>query len=341
VFTELLHIAPYAVAFALPVALLGALALRLLRDRSLAAAMTVLVLVPLTATFVGVLGVARFMFTPMLTTTLLICVLVAAVTVPAAVLLGGGIARRSVWEREARARERAAEASRRELVAWVSHDLRTPLAGIRAMAEALADGVVSEPAEAHRYLARIGTEAQRLSGMVDDLFELSRITAGALRLTMSAVALRDVVSEAVAAEVPMARRRGVRLRTEAQEWPTVLGSDPELTRVVRNLVANAVRHTPADGTVAVRVGVAGGEAWLCVDDACGGIPSHELTRVFDVAFRGSAARTPDHDHASPAGAGLGLAIARGLVEAHHGRIAARNHGPGCRFEVRLPMVTGS
>nr|WP_240942740.1 HAMP domain-containing sensor histidine kinase [Planosporangium thailandense] len=332
------HIAPYAVAFSLPVAVLGALALRLLRDRSLTTAMTVLVLVPLTATFVGVLGVARFMFSPMLTTTLLICVLVAAVTVPAAIVLGRGIARRSVWERQARARERAAEASRRELVAWVSHDLRTPLAGIRAMAEALADGVVSEPAETHTYAVRIGAEAQRLSAMVDDLFELSRITAGALRLTMSAVALRDVVSEAVSAETPMARKKGVRLRTEAQEWPTVLGSDPELARVVRNLVANAVRHTPADGAVAIQVGVAGDEAWLRVDDACGGIPPQELARVFDVAFRGSTARTPDRAHDGPAGAGLGLAIARGLVEAHHGRIAARNHGPGCRFEVRLPLV---
>jgi signal transduction histidine kinase len=220
VFTELLHIAPYAVAFSLPVALLGALALRLLREKSLATAMTVLVLVPLTATYIGVLGVAKFMFTPMLTTTLLVLLLVAAVTVPAAVLLGRGIARRSVWEREARARERAAEASRRELIAWVSHDLRTPLSGIRAMAEALADGVVSEPAETHLYSVRIGAEAQRLSGMVDDLFELSRITAGALRLTMSAVPLRGVVSEAVAAEVPVARRKGVGLRTEAQPWRT-------------------------------------------------------------------------------------------------------------------------
>jgi signal transduction histidine kinase len=341
VFTELTHIAPYAVACSLPIALLGALALRLLRHRSLATTMTVLVLVPLTATFVGVLGVARFMFTPMLTTTLLICLLVAAVTVPAAVVLGRGIARRSVWEREAHARERAAEASRRELIAWVSHDLRTPLAGIRAMAEAVADGVVCESAEVHTYADRIGAEAQRLSGMVDDLFELSRITAGALRLTMSAVALRDVVSEAVAAETPMARRKGVLLRAKAQAWPTVLGSDPELARVVRNLVANAVRHTPTDGTVAIQIGVAGDEAWLWVDDSCGGIPPQELTRVFDVAFRGSTARTPDRDHDGPAGAGLGLAIARGLVEAHHGRITARNHGPGCRFEVRLPLVAGA
>jgi signal transduction histidine kinase len=348
VLIELWHIAPYAVLFSLPPALLGGLALRLARRSSLATAMTVLALVPLFATFVGVLGIARFMFTAMLTTTLLVCLLVAAVTVPSAVLLGRSMARRSVWEREARARERASEASRRELIAWVSHDLRTPLAGIRAMAEALSDRVVSEPAEAHTYVVRIGTEAQRLASMVDDLFELSRITAAALRLTMAAVPLRDVVDEAVAAETPVARSRGVRLCAEllgaellgagAEVWPTVLGSDPELARIVRNLVANAVRHTPPDGTVAVRVGVDGDQALLCVDDACGGIPPHELGRVFDVAYRGSAARTPGSDGHGMAGAGLGLAIARGLVEAHHGRITARNHGPGCRFEVHLPLV---
>jgi signal transduction histidine kinase len=338
VLTAVLHVTPYAVAFSLPVALAGALLLQRLYRRSLATAMTVLVLVPLVATFVGVLGVSGFMFTPMLTTTMLVFVLVAAVTVPAAVLLGRGIARRSVWEREARARERAAEASRRELVAWISHDLRTPLAGIRAMAEALADGVVAEPAEVAEYAHRIGTESSRLATMVDDLFELSRITMGALRLTLSAVPLQDVVGEAVAAEAEEARTKGVRLHAEATIWPVVLGSDPELARIVRNLVANAVRHTPPDGTVAVRAGAEGEEAWLRVDDGCGGIPEHELGRVFDVAFRGTVSRTPERRDGHPAGAGLGLAIARGLVEAHRGRIEARNHGDGCRFEVHLPLA---
>ncbi|MFQ6272888.1 sensor histidine kinase [Kutzneria viridogrisea] len=333
-----MHIAPYAIAFTLPVALLGVVLLQWLRERSLPSSLTVLVLVPLLATAVGVLGVSGFMFNAMLNTTLLIFLWVAVITVPAAVLLGRGIARRTVWEREARARERAAEASRRELVAWISHDLRTPLAGIRAMAEALADGVVSEPAEVVGYATRIGAESQRLSSMVDDLFELSRITAGALRLSMSAVPLRDVVSEAVAAEGPVAASKGVRLRAEAETWPVVLGSDPELARVVRNLLSNAIRHTPPDGTVAVLVGTEDGQALLRVDDACGGIPGNELDRVFDVAFRGSSARTPSTGSEQPAGAGLGLAIARGLVEAHQGEIAAHNHGPGCRFEVRLPIA---
>ncbi|HEY0500168.1 MAG TPA: HAMP domain-containing sensor histidine kinase [Kutzneria sp.] len=331
---ELMHIAPYAIAFTLPIALLGLVLLQWLRERSLATSMTVLVLVPLLATAVGVLGVSGFMFTPMLNTTMLVYLWVALVTVPAALLLGRGIAKRTVWEREARARERAAEASRRELVAWISHDLRTPLAGIRAMAEALSDGVVSAPNDVAGYASRISTEAQRLSGMVDDLFELSKITAGALRLTMSAVPLRDVISEAVAAEGPVAARKGVRLEANADAWPVVLGSDPELARVIRNLLSNAIRHTPADGTVAVHVDAENDHAVVRVDDACGGIPANELDRVFDVAFRGSSARTPSGD----GGAGLGLAIARGLVEAHRGEIAAHNHGPGCRFEVKLPIA---
>jgi signal transduction histidine kinase len=124
----------------------------------------------------------------------------------------------------------------------------------------------------------------------------------------------------------------------------VLGSDPELVRVVRNLLSNAIRHTPCDGTVVVAFGADDGEAWLRVEDGCGGIPEPELARVFEVAYRASSARTPhpSGDQPSsdqPAGAGLGLAIARGLVEAHAGRIDAHNHGPGCRFEIRLPLAS--
>jgi signal transduction histidine kinase len=219
------------------------LLLYLFRRGSLATTMTVLVVVPVLATLTGVLGISGFMFTPMLTTTLLVCLLVGLVTVPVAVVLGRAIARRSVWEREMRERERAAEDSRRELVAWISHDLRSPLAGIQAMAEAIGDGVVSDPREVTDYAQRITGETTRLSAMVTDLFELSRITSGALRLTMSEVPLYDIVSEALAAQTPVAERKRVHLRTIADVWPVVSGSDPELARIVRNLVSNAIRHT--------------------------------------------------------------------------------------------------
>lgn len=339
--TTALHIAPYAILFSLPVVLLGALLLYVLRHRSLTVSMAVLVLVPLIAEVVGVLAVSGFMFDPILTITLLVCLLVAVITVPTALLLGRSIAKRSVWEREARERERAMEASRRELIAWISHDLRSPVAGIKAMAEALADGVVSDPAEVTGYAERISAESTRLSGMVDDLFELSKITTGALQLSMSEVPLGDIVSDAVAAQLPAAESKGVQLRADARMWPIVLGSDPELARVVRNLLSNAVRHTPQDGTVSIGVDVDGPEALIVVDDGCGGIPEQDLARVFEVAYRGTSARTPNSDADQPAGAGLGLAIARGLVEAHDGRIAAVNHGPGCRFEVRLPLAASA
>ena len=243
----IIDVAPYAVGCSLAVALVGAWLLHRVRHRSIATAVSVLVLVPIAATIAGVIGVSGFMYTPELERTLLVCGLVAVVTVPVAVLLGRSLARRSVWEREARARERAAEASRRELVAWISHDLRTPLAGIRAMTEALADGVVCEPDDVHGYVQGIGREARLLSGMVDDLFELSRITAGALQLSLSAVALDEVVGEAMEAERAVAERKRVRLQALASGRPVVLGSDPELARVVRNCSPTPSGTRPATG----------------------------------------------------------------------------------------------
>jgi signal transduction histidine kinase len=332
-------VVPVALALSLPIALLGALLLHRMRRRSITAATTVLVLVPVAATLAGVIGTSGFMYTPQLLVIALVCAVVAAVTVPAALLLGRGIARDVTWLHEARRVELAAERSRRELVAWMSHDLRTPLAGIRAMSEALADGVVDEPGEVAVYAQRIGRETERLTAMVEDLFQLSRITSGALRLTVSAVPLHEVVSEAVAAEGATAARRGVRLRAADGGWPVVRGSDPELARVVRNLLTNAIRHTPPHGSVVVAAGTerddSGREhAWFHVEDGCGGIPAEDIDRVFDVAFRGATARTPGDTSRG----GLGLAIARGLVEAHQGRIRVRNTGPGCRFEVHLPLA---
>ncbi len=231
----------------------------------------------------------------------------------------------------AHARERTLEASRRELVAWVSHDLRTPLAGMRAMAEALEDEVVTDAATVHRYHAQIRAEADRLAAMVDDLFELSRIHAGALRLSRQRVGLSELVSETVAGTEPLARAKGVRLSGLARDVLPVEVDAAEFGRALRNLVVNAIRHTPADGGVEIVAGVEQGMACVTVSDACGGIPDEDLPRLFDVAFRGEAARTPG------GGAGLGLAIARGIVEAHAGQIGVSNEGGGCRFVVRLPL----
>jgi signal transduction histidine kinase len=237
---------------------------------------------------------------------------------------------------ETREQAAAAEDSRRQLVAWVSHDLRTPLSGIRAMVEALEDGVVDDPETVARYYRTMGRETDRLAGLVDDLFELSRIQAGALSLDLEQIALDELISDAVAGVSLAASAKGVDLRGEvASPTPVVELSIPEMARVVRNLLDNAIRHTPRGGTVWVEAALDDDRnaALVSVSDGCGGIPAPDLPRVFELAYRGDAARTP-----GDGGAGLGLAVARGLVEAHHGEISVRNEGQGCRFTIRLPLA---
>ncbi len=341
---ELLQAAPLALLFSLPVAVGGGLVLLRLRRRSLTATMVALVLVPLVAALVGVLGVSGFMYTPQLVGTVVVCLVVAAVTVPAGLLLGRRVAREAIWQRQAAEAERRSEESRRRLVAGMSHDLRSPLAGICGMADAFADGVVRDPAEVHDYLGRIRREASRMTAMVEDLFQLSRATSGTLQLTLEPLSLAEIASDAVAAEthadvaVVAEAHADVAVVAEAPEsWPTVLGSDADLTRVLRNVLANAVRHTDPGGTVRLSAGAQGAEAWLHVDDACGGIPEADLPFLFDVGYRGSGARTPT-EHS---GAGLGLSIARGLMTAQGGGISLANHGAGCRTEITLVVAARS
>ena len=327
-----------AVAGALLVGVPGAVVLRRLRGRSITVHVCVLLTVTVAAALAGVSAIARAMFISAHDRDVLFLVLAGSGAVSLALgwWLGRRLAADAVWAEQARARERAAEAGRRELVAWVSHDLRTPLAGLRAMAEALEDGVVADEATTREYLRRIRSESDRMAELVDDLFELSRINAGALRLSMATVPLGDVVSDVLASVGPVARAGGVRVVAAEHGWPTVTGSEPELIRIVANLLRNAIRFTPYDGTVQLSGGRDGDAAWLAVADSCGGIPESDLGRVFDVAFRGEPARTP----AGPArggagGGGLGLAIVRGLVDAHGGRVEVANTGDGCRFVVHL------
>ncbi len=241
---------------------------------------------------------------------------------------------------EARDREQMLEESRRELVSWVSHDLRTPLAGIRVMAEALEDGIASDPQRYHR---QIRGEVDRMVVMVDDLFELSRIHAGQLVVQTQPVVLGDLVSEALAAADPVARARRVHLDGEVPHGLQVDADPAGLSRVLANLIVNAIRHTPADGSVHVLARTVDGGVELAVTDGCGGIADDARERVFDVGFRGTSARTPEPDvqDVHTARAGLGLAIVKGIVEAHHGRVAVENvlsgaEAAGCRFRVVLP-----
>jgi signal transduction histidine kinase len=237
---------------------------------------------------------------------------------------------------EARRRERALEASRRELIAWISHDLRTPLAGIRAIAEALEDGLAADDYTLDRYHETLRLEADRLSGLVDDLFELSRAQQGMIRLEWERVSLRDLVSDAIAGISPIAEAKGVTIEGRVREQqPELRVSPPELLRALRNILENAVRHTPSDGSVVVEAGLEGTDAIVSIVDTGGGIADADMDRVFDVGFRADPARTPGE------GAGLGLAIARELVKAHDGDISVRNQNGGAQFVVRLPVEGSS
>lgn len=330
-----------AIVAGLVTSVLGYAALRWLTYRSVAASVSAVVVVAVVAVAASILLASRAMVLAAVDAPRLVAVVVVAGTISlgCALWLGRRISRQSMWAQDIRDRERALEASWRQVVAWITHDLRTPLAGIRAMTEALQDGVVSDPGTVAAYHTRIGRETDRMAHLVDDLFALSRIDAGVLSLAMEQVSLADIISDAVAAAAPLAAGKGVVLVADPAELPAVRGSESELNRVVRNLLVNAIAHTPAQRTVTVRGGGLGEEAWLSVSDGCGGIPDGDLDRVFEVAFRGESARTPRSEIPGASGAGLGLAIARGLVEAHDGRIAVANVEGGCRFEVRLPALT--
>jgi len=175
--------------------------------------------------------------------------------------------------------------------------------------------------------------------MVDDLFEMSKINAGAVQLSQDRVALDEVVDDVLAAHRIAAERAGVALRASVPDEPVrVIGSDRALVRALSNLVANAIAHTPAGGIVELALGADEDGAFARVDDTGVGIDEADLPRVFDVAYRGSNGRVPRNDPSLPSGSGLGLAIAAGLVQAHHGTLSAHNLDTGARFEVRLPLA---
>jgi signal transduction histidine kinase len=357
------------------VGLMGMGVIRLLRRASLRLSLQVSGAVIVLAVVAGTLGTAEAMFLSPhdLSVVVMVCMVAAVVAVGFGCLLGQQLeasslalrqAARSLGDedgeyrsptrpmtaelaalsrelaetseklRESRRREHALEQSRRQLVAWVSHDLRAPLAGLYAMAEALEDGIAAEPERYHR---QIRSEVGRLARMVDDLFELSRIQAGTLPLSPGRIALEDLINDALASTEALARARGVRL-TGVADAPLVVHADPrEMSRVLTNLLVNAIRHTPEDGSVHVVAAPEPGGALLTVADGCGGIPEADLACVFDMAWRG----THDHGSGTDSGAGLGLAIVRSIVEAHQGQVSVVNTKKGCRFEVRLPAPAGS
>lgn len=235
---------------------------------------------------------------------------------------------------ESRAYAAQLDTSRRELVAWISHDLRTPLARIRAIVEALEDGVVTGPTDVSSFHSRLRTEADRLTALVDELFELSRINAGALKLDLQELELADLVSDLVVSFRPLADARGIELRAELHGNPVVRASMEHIERAISNLLDNAIRYSRESGVVAIDIGERGADAYVAISDSCGGISSEELVAMFDT----SAIRRHSVNGDEGAAGGLGLAIAKGLVDAHEGSVSAEDANGGCRFTVTLPIA---
>jgi len=218
------------------------------------------------------------------------------------------------------------ESTRRALLAAIGHDLRTPLAALQAAIEALQDGLAAEP---DRYLRAMSHDVAHLRHLVDDLFLLARIEAGELTLERQHVDLAELADETIEAMEPMARHQQVHLCLEATGCVPVLGGPEALGRVMRNLVDNAIRHAPAASHVIVRVLNGDGATVAVIDDGPGFDPAL-LPAAFDSFSRADPSRNRD-----TGGAGLGLAIAKGVIEAHGGEIWA-DPGPGGRVSFRLP-----
>lgn len=324
-------------AVALLTGLLGVAVVVALARRSLGAAAVAAPVVVVLAVAAGVYASSRAMFLRTEDSTTVLLVLLAAVPVAAA--LGGLVARRVIAadrlataERMQREHDARSESDRRELVAWVSHDLRTPLAGIRAISEAVEDGVATDVPAAMRM---VRDSVVRMGDLVDSLLALSRLQADGSATQVAEVDLGDLVSDTVASLSPLAQERGIRLTGSAAPGVRATVAAGDVQRAVANLVVNGIRHTPAHGEVVTTVAATASDGVLVtVEDQCGGIPADVLGRVFETGFRGSEARTPGDG----GGSGLGLAIVAGVARAHGGAATVVNTPGGCRFSLLLPVV---
>jgi signal transduction histidine kinase len=213
----------------------------------------------------------------------------------------------------------------------MSHDLRTPLAGLRALSEGLEDGVIDD---VPRAMSHLRATVARMSVLVDDLFALSRVQGTREAKPQTMVSLAELISDVASESAATAQAQTVRLEVDLPENDrlAVLGSSDDLARALSNLTTNAIRHTDPDLVVRLEGRrTSDGHIRVAVSDSCGGIPEASLARVFDAGWRATPSRSDD------GGAGLGLAIARGVVESHGGEISVRNIEGGCCFEVGLPV----
>ena len=231
------------------------------------------------------------------------------------------------------ARERDLEQARKELIRSVSHDLRTPLASIRAMVESINDGIVDDPDTVRRYLRSTQTDVGNLSQLINDLFELSQMDAGALELHLESSSMQDLISDTMESMSAQAAAHKLTIGGKVDESLSPVVMDAQrVQRVLYNLVQNAIRHTPPDGTIFLRAQDAGSEVQVDIVDTGEGIPESEFSRLFEPSYRSDHSRTR-----ASGGSGLGLSIAMGIVEAHGGRIWVESTlGRGSTFSFTLP-----
>lgn len=239
----------------------------------------------------------------------------------------------------AQARQSHLEDERKQFTAALSHDLRTPLSSARVMLEAIRDGVIDGPEERDEYVTRTLREINNLSDLVDDLFELSLIDVGALKLEMKPTPLQELVLESVEGMSAAAKKKGLDLNVRLDDGLGEIVVDGiRVRRALMNLVQNAIRHTPADGSVTVSASDAGDEVKVEVRDTGEGISEEDLPNIWTRSFRADQSRTRDPDGLQQTG--LGLSIARAIIELHGGWVSvSSSNGHGSEFAFGLPKKT--
>jgi signal transduction histidine kinase len=232
-------------------------------------------------------------------------------------------------------KQRELESLRRDLIAWVGHDLQTPLASMRAILEALSDGVVDEPEMVKRYLLTAQRDVMSLSALIDDLFQMSQLDAGGFPLQRAPASLSDLVSDTLESFSQLAKQQEITLEGQVEsDVDPVLMDTQAIGRVFNNLISNALRHTPSQGRVSVWVRRGSSGVDVTVSDTGEGIRARDIPHIFERFYRGDASRSRNR---GTSGAGLGLAIARGIVQAHGGDIQVQSElGKGTQFTFHLP-----
>jgi signal transduction histidine kinase len=265
---------------------------------------------------------------------------IVVATAPVAVGMGVALSMRirRITERAAQeladaAKRRDLENTRIELISWLSHDLRTPLAGIRAMSEAIEDGLAPDDG---LYLRRISAEATRTTEMVDDMLALSRLHTGTT-VRRERVAVDVLADDIATALTPLGKESGVDLCASTSGTPVVVGDARFLSRMLTNLVVNAIQYSDSGSTVDLSITGGPDAVTILVSDSCGGMAADEFRRMFDTGWRRDQARTP-RNRAGSSGAGIGLAIVRAVVDAHGGTVGVAPTARGCAVTVALPAA---